>query len=117
MNLFATLAFSKSGWEGPGPPVVATLKLASTCELMYLHDWTRQATSSTVCPMARFAKSVGAHRRDIVNRLLFRISSGPLEGLNNKNEVQKPNAYCYRQRGYFTLRILLINKAKHTFVG
>ena len=84
---------------------------------MYLHDSTQQATSSTVCPMVRFAKSVGAHRRDILNRLLFRISSGALEGLNNKIEVQKRSAYCYRQRGYFTLWILFIKETKHTFAG
>ena len=67
--------------------------------------------------MVRFAKSVGAHRRDILNRLLFRINSGPLEGLNNKIEVQKRSVYWYRQRGYFTLRILFIKETKHTFGG
>ena len=67
--------------------------------------------------MVRFAKSVGARRRDILDRLLSRTSSGPLEGLNNKIQVQKRNAYCYRWRGYFTLWILFINEAKHTFVG
>ena len=67
--------------------------------------------------MVRFAKSVGAHRRDTLNRLLIRISSGPREGLNNKTEVQKRSAYCYRKRGYFTLWIPFIKETKHTFAG
>ena len=83
----------------------------------YLHDWTQQATSGAVSSTMRFAKYVAAHRRGSLNRFLFRISSGPLEGLNNKIEVRQRNAYRYRQRAYLTLWTLFINEAKHTFVG
>ena len=71
----------------------------------------------TVCLMVRFAKSVAAYRRGILNRFLFRMGSGPLERLNNKIEARERNAYRYRQRACFTLWILFINEAKHTFVG
>ena len=67
--------------------------------------------------MVRLVKSVGTHHRDILNPLLFRISTGPLERLNNKIKVLKRNAYRYHDRAYFTLRILFINEAKHIFVG
>ena len=83
----------------------------------YLHDWIQQATSSSVYPMVRFARTIAAHRCGILNWFSCRISTGPLEGLNNKIKVLKRNAYGYRDRAYFTLRILFINEAKHVFVG
>ncbi|MBL4886860.1 MAG: transposase, partial [Planctomycetaceae bacterium] len=41
------------------------------------------------------------------------ISTGPLEGLNNKIKTLKRTAYGYRNQECFKLKILAIHQAKH----
>ena len=67
--------------------------------------------------MVELAAQVGAHRSGILNYFLHPVTTGPLEGINNKIKVLKRNAYGYRDMTYFKLRILFINEAKHVFCG
>ncbi|CAN5301542.1 hypothetical protein BH11PLA2_BH11PLA2_31630 [soil metagenome] len=45
------------------------------------------------------------------------ISSGPLEGLNNKIKTLPRQSYGYRDREFFELRIYSIHQAKYAHVG
>jgi transposase len=45
------------------------------------------------------------------------ISSGPMEGTNNKIEVMKRQAYGFRDREFFKLKILAIHETKYALVG
>ncbi len=45
------------------------------------------------------------------------ISSGPMEGTNNKIKTMKRQAYGYRDQEYFKLRILSIHEAKYALTG
>jgi transposase len=45
------------------------------------------------------------------------ISSGPMEGTNNKIKVLKRMAYGYREMEFFKLRILAIHEAKYALTG
>ncbi|MBQ9407235.1 MAG: transposase, partial [Desulfovibrio sp.] len=45
------------------------------------------------------------------------VSSGRLEGTNNKIKVLKRMAYGYRDLEFFKLRILAIHEAKYAFTG
>ena len=45
------------------------------------------------------------------------ISSGPLEGLNNKIKTLQRQAYGYRDKDFFELRIYSIHLAKYALVG
>jgi transposase len=82
-----------------------------------LDNWIAQAHASGVVPLKRFANTLAAHRTGILNYFRYRISTGPLEGLNNKIKVLKRKAYGYRDEAYFKLRVLFIHEAKHVFVG
>jgi transposase len=46
-----------------------------------------------------------------------RISTGPIEGLNNKIKVLKRQAYGFRDHAYFKLRLYFIHESVPTFAG
>jgi transposase len=45
------------------------------------------------------------------------ISTGPLEGTNNKIKTLQRQAYGYRDQDYFTLRIYGLHQTKYALVG
>ena len=45
------------------------------------------------------------------------ITSGPMEGTNNKIKTMKRMAYGYRDREFFKLKILAIHETKYALVG
>ena len=45
------------------------------------------------------------------------ISSGPMEGTNNKIKTMKRQAYGFRDMEFFKLKILSLHEAKYTLVG
>jgi transposase len=45
------------------------------------------------------------------------ISSGPLEGTNNKIKTMKRQAYGFRDREFFKLKILAIHETRYALVG
>ena len=47
----------------------------------------------------------------------FRISSGPMEGTNNKIKTMKRQAYGYRDQEYFKLKILAIHQSTYRLIG
>ena len=46
-----------------------------------------------------------------------RVTTGPVEGINNKIKVLKRKAYGYRDMEYFKLRIYFLNKARYALLG
>lgn len=56
--------------------------------------------------LKRFAKSLRDHALGILAWFDYQITTGPLEGLNNKIKVIKRKAYGFRNMDYFKLKIL-----------
>ena len=83
----------------------------------YLANWIRKAWASTIQPLVRLANTIAAHRTAILNAFRHPISTGPLEGTNNKIKTLKRQAYGYRDWEYFKLRILFIHEARYQLVG
>jgi transposase len=63
------------------------------------------------------ANMIENHLEGILNYYDYPISTGPLEGINNKIKVLKRAAYGFRDMEYFKLRILFIREASFTLVG
>ena len=53
----------------------------------------------------------------MLNYYEYRISTGPLEGTNNKIQLMKRQAYGFRDQAFFKLKILGIHETKHALVG
>jgi transposase len=64
----------------------------------FLDDWCRQTMRSRIEPMKKIAKMLRAHRHLILNYFKAKkvISSGVVEGLNNKAKVTMRKSYGFR---------------------
>ncbi len=65
----------------------------------------------------RFANTLAAYRSGILAWYDYPISTGPLEGTNNKIKTMKRQAYGFRDLEFFKLKIMAIHKTRYTLVG
>lgn len=79
--------------------------------------WIGKANASEIPILEKFARTLEKHRYGILAYYRHPISTGPLEGMNNKIKTMKRQAYGFRDTEFFKLRILAIHEAKHVFVG
>ena len=94
-------------WEQPG----------KTFASAFLNDWLHRAKASGVHMLGKVAKTVEKHRAGLLAYYDFPISTGPLEGTNNKIKTMKRQAYGFRDHEFFKLKILGIHEAKYALVG
>ncbi len=82
-----------------------------------LDDWIARANVSNVEPLMRMSATLAAYRSGILAWYDHPISSGPMEGTNNKIKIMKRQAYGYRDMEFFKLRIMGIHEAKYALAG
>jgi transposase len=87
------------------------------CAAAHLHRWIFDAEWSGVRILIQFAKTLAAHRSGVLAWYDYPISTGPLEGTNNKIKTMKRQAYGFRDLEFFKLKILAIHMAKYALVG
>jgi transposase len=83
----------------------------------FLTGWIQLANYTGIRMLMNFAKTLAAHRRGILAWYDYPISTGPLEGTNNKIKTMQRQAYGFRDREFFTLKILAIHEATYALVG
>lgn len=83
----------------------------------FMADWIARAKASGIGMLKKFAKTLQAHWDGILAYYDYRISTGPLEGTNNKIKTMKRQAYGYRDNEFFKLKIMAIHLAKYALVG
>jgi transposase len=94
-------------WEQPGKTFAGA----------FLTDWNRRAEASGVWMLQQMARTLEAHRSGLLAYYDYPISTGPLEGTNNKIKTMKRQAYGFRDLDFFKLKILAIHEAKYALVG
>jgi transposase len=82
-----------------------------------LTDWILYAESSGVQMLKAFAKTLRTHVLGILAHYRYPISTGPLEGTNNKIKTMKRQAYGFRDPEFLKLKILGIHQTKYALVG
>jgi transposase len=82
-----------------------------------LSDWTEKAQSSGIKILMKFAKTLAGYKSGVLAYYDFRISSGPLEGTNNKIKTMKRMAYGFRDMEFFKLKIMALHETKYALVG
>lgn len=70
-----------------------------------LDEWVAEAKASGIEFLSDFADTLLAHAYGILAYYEHPISSGKLEGTNNKIKVMKRKAYGYRDDEFFTLKL------------
>jgi transposase len=84
---------------------------------LFLQDWIRRAEASAIRTLRQMARTLAAHRSGLLAYYDYPISTGPLEGTNNKIKTMKRQAYGFRDQEFFKLKILAIHEAKYALVG
>ena len=75
------------------------------------YQWYRMAIDSGIKPLVHFATNLAVHLEGLIAYTRYRLTTGVLEGMNNKIKVIKRVAYGFRDDEYFFLRI------RHAFPG
>ncbi|MBF0508032.1 MAG: transposase [Deltaproteobacteria bacterium] len=82
-----------------------------------MNDWIDRASSTDIQLFKKFAQTLGAHRFGLLAYYDHPISTGPLEGTNNKIKTMKRQAYGYRDTEFFKLKIMAVHEAKYALAG
>jgi transposase len=82
-----------------------------------LMDWITYAESTGIGILKTFAKTLRFHAWGILAWYDHPISTGPLEGTNNKIKTMKRQAYGFRDQEFLRLKILGIHESKYALVG
>ena len=80
-------------------------------------DWLFRAGTSGIPTLIKMAHTLGAHRPGILAYYDHPISTGPLEGTNNKIKTMKRQAYGFRDREFFKLKIMALHEKKYALIG
>jgi transposase len=83
----------------------------------HLTKWITKALASDVAMLNKFANTLAAHRSGILAFYDFYISTAPLEGTNNKIKTMKRQAYGYRDKQFFKLKIFALHNTKYALIG
>jgi transposase len=83
----------------------------------FLTSWCRCAEASGIRMLQRFAHTLRSHRRGLLAWYDVPISTGPLEGTNNKIRTLQRQAYRFRDRDYFILKIYALHMTRYVLVG
>ena len=98
---------SRQLWEQPG-------KRFATA---FLDGWIRRAGASGIKMLQQMAATLATYRSGLLAYYDVMITSGPLEGTNNKIKTMKRQAYGFRDLEFFKLKILAIHETKYALVG
>ena len=82
----------------------------------FLFDWIRQALSSGIIQLARFARKLYRHADGILNYYNFHLTTAKVEGINNRIKVIKRMAYGYRDINYFMLKIYNLHVTRYSLL-
>ena len=77
-------------------------------------DWGKQAQESKVPQLMKMAVTIMAYRTGILAWYDCPISTGKVEGINNKIKVMKRVAYGFRDESFFQLRIYALHDCRIT---
>ena len=74
-----------------------------------LDDWIRQAEQSKIALLQKMAVTVKNYKKGILTWYDCHLSTGKVEGINNKITVMNRNAYGFRDERYFTIRLYALH--------
>lgn len=82
-----------------------------------LDDWIARARASGIHMLKQFANTLASLRSGILAYYHHFLSSGPMEGINNKIRTLSKQAYGFRDREFFKLKIYALHETKYALVG
>ena len=83
----------------------------------FLRQWCQRAMDTGIAVLRQMAKTLLLHASGILNWWDHRLSSGKMEGVNNKIKTLTRRAYGYRDEAFFILKLLSLHQARIKLVG
>ena len=83
----------------------------------FLESWCRRADATDIRQLHTMSKTLKAHRTGLLNWYDEPISTGPLEGINNKIGALQRRADGYRNYEHLKQRLLTLHHTKFSLVG
>lgn len=83
----------------------------------FLRDWCDKAIGTAIPALAKMAKTLLTHASGILSYATHRITSGRLEGINNKIKTLTKRSYGFKDEEFFLLRLLSLHHSKYKLVG
>ena len=82
-----------------------------------LWEWIKKATISGVSMLEKFAKTLLKHSDEILAYYDFnKMSSGPMEGTNNKIKTLQKRAYGYQDMEFFKLKLKALHETRYALI-
>lgn len=94
-------------WAQPGHQAAAA----------YLQTWILNAMSTGLAPLKRLATTLLTHAKSILNYFLHPITSGKMEGINNKIGRLTRLAYGYRDINFLHLKLYSLHESSFKLSG
>jgi transposase len=83
----------------------------------FLHQWCARAMDTGIALLRQMVKTLLLHASGILSWWEHRLSSGKMEGVNNKIKTLTRQAYGYRDEAFFIRKLLSLHHAKIKLVG
>lgn len=84
---------------------------------LFLRSWCKRAIATGLSPLKTMGKTLTRLEEGLLNYFDHGISSGPMEGTNNKIKTVQRQSYGIRDREYFELTLYSLHEKKYALVG
>jgi len=83
----------------------------------FLKEWCDKADQTAIGQMFKMAKTLRLHAAGILAYAEYPITSGKLEGINNKIKTLTKRSYGFHDENFFILKLLSLHHSKYKLVG
>jgi transposase len=83
----------------------------------FLRNWLARAEASGIRMLQKFANTIRLHLKGLLAWYNHPISTGPLEGTNNKIKTLQRQAYGFRDQTFFRLKIFAMHRSHYELIG
>ncbi len=83
----------------------------------FLKDWCNKAGQTGIGQMLKMAKTLRTHASGILAYADHPITSGKLEGINNKIRTLTKRSYGFHDENFFILKLLSLHHSKYKLLG
>ena len=83
----------------------------------FLKDWCLKAEQTAIGQLIKMAKTLRTHASGILAYAKHPITSGKLEGINNKIKTLTKRSYGFHDENFFILKLLSLHHSKYKLLG
>jgi len=83
----------------------------------FLEDWCDKASQTGIGQVLKMAKTLRTHASGILAYANHPITSGRLEGINNKIKTLTKRSYGFHDENFFILKLLSLHHSKYKLLG